>query len=61
LCKDIDYGEQIEKSEEIVRILTAIVKTTSQKRLDEDNLKLKIQNSKLFYSQFACVCGKKIK
>ena len=34
LCSDINYGEQIEKSEEIIRILTAIVKTTSQKRLD---------------------------
>ena len=37
LCDDIDYRKLIDESKEIIRILTAIVKTTSKKRLDEDN------------------------
>ncbi len=31
-CKDIDYTQIIENSEEIIRILTSIVKTTSQNK-----------------------------
>ena len=41
LCKDIDYDHYIGKCEELIKILTSIVKT-SQKTLNPKNLKTKI-------------------
>ena len=35
LCKAIDYGDYIDKSEEIIRILTSIVKTSQRNHLND--------------------------